>query len=147
MHLLPGTNTFANASAIIAEIFEGIEDLEILTTTELNSSEVYVVCKYNLRRVPVTISIPINDYNQNLAYIEGGSWFYDTEFVGNTVMLSTIIRPYFTASFIFNRQSEACNGFLFQRFAYANVFAIKGITFGAVRTNLLFQWIKKHAGR
>lgn len=114
--LLSGTSTFANASGIAAEVLEGVEDLTILSTKELNHSEVYIVCQYNLRRVPITIFIPAHDYEQNLTAIEESNWFYETEVMGNTVMLRAVIRPYFTVSFIYNRQSGECNGFSVSEF-------------------------------
>lgn len=115
--LLPGTNLFANVSAISAEIVEGIEDFEVISTSELSKTDVYIACEYDLRIVEIVVFIPTRDYEQHLIEIEDSGRFYDTEIMGNTVMLKTCIRPNFIASFTYNRQSDECAGFSISEFS------------------------------
>ncbi|MCA6215519.1 DUF4935 domain-containing protein [Ideonella sp. B7] len=100
--LTPGAPALSNATSLSADVTEGIEDLDILSTSEVGGADVYVSCMYNLRRVEIKISIPESDYLVHRQKIEGSGWFYERDTDGTQVQLTTMIRPYFTASFVHN---------------------------------------------
>lgn len=87
-----------------ASIFEGLEDDSLEHSKELNSNEVFVTYSYNLRRVEFLIEIPIDDYQAHKSDID--SVFYDKEIKTDSVLLETMIRPYFNISFIYNTKTE-----------------------------------------
>lgn len=109
--ILPCTHLFANLSGLSAEIVEDIEDCDIISTNELNNCEVFISCKYDLRIVEIVAFISTQDYERHLADIEDSHRFYDAEIMGRTTMIKTWIRPLFTASFTYNRQTQQCAGF------------------------------------
>jgi len=86
------------------DIFEGIEDPEILHTHTLNSRDVYVSYRYNLRRVFLEIDISKFDYSQNMK--ELNKIFDYNEISSEIVTLYCVIRPYFDVSFIYNTRDK-----------------------------------------
>lgn len=115
--LCHGSNAFINATAIEASIYEGIEDLRIESTSELANGEVYVSCSYNLRRVEITIEIPTADYLLHRTQIEAPGRFYGRDQVGNAVKLTTTIRPYFRASFLYDTKEDSQKDFTVSDFS------------------------------
>jgi hypothetical protein len=109
--LTPGVNALVNSSSIDADVFEGIEGFSVQSTSDLGKGDVYVSCEYDLRRVRITVSIPKSDYLLYRNEIEDGNRFFDTDIDGDQVKLTTVIRPYFTVSFIHNINDESSKDF------------------------------------
>jgi hypothetical protein len=109
--LTPGVNALLNASSITAEVTEGIEDLDVLSTSDLGDGDVYVSCMYSLRRVQIAIRIPLNDYLLYQAQIESANKFYERDIEGDQIQLTTTIRPYFTVSFVHSVVDESSKDF------------------------------------
>ena len=91
------------------EVFEGLEDLEVMHTHRLGGNDVYVSYRYNLRRVILTIDIPVIDYTFNKDELK--KIFYDIDISGGIATLSGLIRPYFDVSFIYNTKDEELKDF------------------------------------
>ena len=115
-HILPYTNALANLSGVSAEIYEGMEDFSITSTSEISHSEVYVACEYNVRMVQLGLFIPTHDFEANQASIEESEAVYETEPIGKTIAVKAVIRPYFSASFSYDRNTGKCDGFSVSHF-------------------------------
>ncbi|HIC8861185.1 TPA: PIN domain-containing protein [Aeromonas hydrophila] len=90
---------------IRTDVWEGIEDLELINTTKLDGNDIYVSCRYNLRRVTVEIDIPESDYIENKDELH--RLFIDIDISSNTAILSSYVRPYFDVSFIYNDRDDS----------------------------------------
>jgi len=100
-----------NIRSIRAQIWEGIEDFEVLSTNELDNGEVFVSCHYDLRLVELVIEIPAYDYHANKALLDAREHFYDVRMMDDSVTLKVGIRPYYTASFVYNAKDESLKGY------------------------------------
>jgi hypothetical protein len=89
---------------IRAEIFEGLEDLEVLNTKEIGENEVYVSYSYNLRTVILEIDIPKTDYITNKQELD--KIFDESEISDDIATGKIFMRPYFNVSFIYNDRHE-----------------------------------------
>ncbi|ABV67585.1 conserved hypothetical protein [Aliarcobacter butzleri RM4018] len=98
------TIKFSQIINVHVDMFEGMEDPEVLGAKKLDEDSVYVNFKYNLRRVTLTLEISKEEYFKYKDDISNK--FYGTEFQEETVLISTIIRPYFDVSFIYDTLQE-----------------------------------------
>lgn len=94
---------------IRADVLEGLEDPEVMSTHRLEGHDVYVSYRYNLRRVFLDIDIPEIDYTLNKDELM--KIFYDIEVSANVATLSCCVRPYFDVSFIFNTKDESLKNY------------------------------------
>ncbi|MBJ6750977.1 PIN domain-containing protein [Geomonas anaerohicana] len=91
------------------EIYEGLEDIDILQTQRLEGDDVYVSYSYNLRGVTVEIDIPEIDYFMNK--IEILKVADDVDVISEVVTLHFFMRPYFDVSFIYNARLDTLKNF------------------------------------
>lgn len=103
------TIKFSHILNVHIDMFEGMEDPEVLGAKKLNEDSVYVNFKYNLRRVTLTLEILKEEYFKYKDEILNN--FYDIEFQEETVLISTVIRPYFDVSFIYDTLKEEVNDY------------------------------------
>jgi hypothetical protein len=103
------TIKFSQILNVHVDMFEGMEDPEVLGAKKLNEESVYVNFKYNLRRVTLTLEILKEEYFKYKDEILNN--FYNVEFQEETVLISTVIRPYFDVSFIYNPLQEEVNDY------------------------------------
>ena len=89
---------------IRVEIYEGLEDLEVLSTKEIGKNEIYVSYKYNIRGTIIELDIPTLDYMTNKSELD--KIFNDIVHSNEVVTGRIFIRPYFTVSFIYNEKTE-----------------------------------------
>jgi hypothetical protein len=85
---------------IRVDVWEGLEDHECIDTTKLDDNDIYIIYKYNLRRVTVEIDIPESDYLENKD--ELNDLFTDVGVSSGVATLTSYVRPYFDVSFIYN---------------------------------------------
>lgn len=93
-----------NILDIRVDVFEGLEDPEVLYTTRLEKNNIYVSYRYNLRRV--TLEIDIQEMVYFLNKDELDKVFYDVEINFEIATMYCLVRPYFDVSFIYNEKDE-----------------------------------------
>ncbi len=94
---------------IHANVMEGIEDPEVLSSNEIDNNKVYIQYYYNLRIVILSLTISFSDYLTNKGNIDRK--FINIEHDNDQVTFDALIRPYFDVSFVFDRESETMEGF------------------------------------
>ena len=99
----------SNILRVNVEIFEGIEDNDIVSTKALSDDEVYVNFSYNLRIVVLDLTIPESDYQIHKVSIE--KKYHNIKFESDTVSISLIVRPYFDVSFIYNKKNDSTKNY------------------------------------
>ncbi len=85
---------------IRTDVWEGMEDPEIIQTTMMEANDIYVSYSFNLRRVTLEIDIPAVDYTENKE--ELNKLFSEVEVSSEVATLTAYVRPYFDVSFIYN---------------------------------------------
>lgn len=95
---------FSQIFDVEVNMFEGLEDPELVGIKKLNESSIYINYKYNLRRVTVVLEVLKEEYLRNKAKLD--DYFYNEEFYDDFVKISTVIRPYFEVSFIYNPKTD-----------------------------------------
>lgn len=98
-----------NILNINAEVFEGLEDPEVISTRRLMGDDIYVSYSYNLRRFIIEVDIPEIDYMLNIDELD--KIFYDVEISAGIATLTCYVRPYFKVSFIYNDMEEKLKNF------------------------------------
>lgn len=94
---------------IRVEVFEGLEDPEVMHTHRLDKNDIYVSYRYNLRNVILEIDIPAIDYTLNKDALNSVS--YEVEVSNEIATLRCFIRPYFDVSFIYNDRDETLKNY------------------------------------
>lgn len=95
---------FSQIFDVEVDMFEGLEDPELVGIKKLDENSIYINYKYNLRRVTLILEVLKEEYLKNKAEID--AYFYDKEFDNDLVKISTVIRPYFEVSFIYNPKTD-----------------------------------------
>jgi hypothetical protein len=95
---------FSQIFDVEVDMFEGLEDPELVGIKKLDENCIYINYKYNLRRVTLIIEVLKEEYLRNKSDID--TYFYDKEFDDDFVKISTVIRPYFEVSFIYNPKTD-----------------------------------------
>ena len=93
-----------NILDIRADVFEGLEDPEVLYTTRLEKNDIYVSYRYNLRRV--TLEVDIQEIVYLLNKDELDKIFYEVEINSEIATMTCLVRPYLDVSFIYNEKEE-----------------------------------------
>ena len=93
-----------NILDIRVDVFEGLEDPEVLYTKSLENNDIYVSYRYNLRRV--TLEVDIQEIVYLLNKDELDSIFYDVEINSEIATMFCLVRPYLDVSFIYNEREE-----------------------------------------
>jgi PIN domain len=96
---------------VSAHEIEGIEDLDVESTSDLGNGDVYVSCTFNLRVVDIVLIISAREFERSKKSVLACPNVYDTELVDDAVLVKVISRPYFDASFTYSRVRESCAGF------------------------------------
>jgi hypothetical protein len=78
------------------EIFEGVEDLEVIGYKRINDETYYVNLSFNLRRCSLTYSIDSNEYVLNKIYIDRN--YDDVEYSPEETLVKLYFRPNFEIS-------------------------------------------------
>jgi len=94
---------------IRAEIFEGLEDPQVMNTKRLSGNDIYVGYRYDLRRLIIEIDIPEIDYTLNKDELDRIS--YNVEINSGVATLICYVRPVFNVSFIYNDADEELKNF------------------------------------
>lgn len=108
---------FLNIIDVFVEIDEGLEDTEILNVSKLKDNELYINYRYNLRRVSITFEINQKEYYTYKNEID--TYYYNKEFIDDSVYITMQIRPHFDVSFIYNTKDD-----------YSDSFTVDSIYFG-----------------
>lgn len=103
------TIKFSQILSVEVDMFEGLEDPEVLAVKKMSKDSIYVNFKYNLRRVTLTLEIFKDEYLKYNDDID--VYFYDSQFHEDTVSITTVIRPYFDVSFIYNPLTEVADNY------------------------------------
>ena len=98
------TINFSQIFDVEVDMFEGLEDPELLGIKKLDENSLYINYRYNLRRVILTLEVLKEEYIKNKSEID--QYFYDKEFYDEFAKITTVIRPYFDVSFIYNPKTE-----------------------------------------
>lgn len=116
-HLFP----LSTASALTllnsdAEIWEGLEDLDIYLAEEVGNA-VYVSCGFDLRIVNVDLFVPRSQFETRRAEIEAAIHVWEVSEFEDKVAIRVSLRAYYQASFSFDPRTQDCSGFSLQTFA------------------------------
>lgn len=95
---------FSQIFDVEVDMFEGLEDPELIGIKKLNDNSLYINYRYNLRRVTLVLEVLKEEFLKHKAEID--EYFYDKEFYDEFVKISTVIRPYFDVSFIYNPKTD-----------------------------------------
>jgi hypothetical protein len=104
--------TFPYINSLIShsiEIWEGVEDPEILYYKKLSKGSVYVSFRYNLRICNLQLSIPNFDYYSNRFEID--KLYHEIQSDENYTSLTTYVRAYLDVSFEYNMESMTIEGY------------------------------------
>jgi len=112
-HLLSHTNygqlPVANYLKLKVNLFEGVEDPEILHCKKMDNNTVFVSYRYNLRIVDFDFEILSCDYYANKEIAD--SVYYNIDIEDETVKLSCFVRVYLEVTFTHNIQEESQGNF------------------------------------
>jgi len=91
---------------IESDIFEGVEDPDVQSVSQLPENNVYISCYYEMRRVDLVITIETIEYKQHADEIEAIRGLYNIEIDEGVVKLSFICRLCIDASFEYDTAIE-----------------------------------------
>lgn len=94
-----------------AETMEGIEDIFVEATQQLNNDEVFVECRFDIRGVSLDLFVPSAAYEDHRAVVDGTPAVWDVTSATNSLAIRLGVRPEFDASFRFNPRTHECTGF------------------------------------
>lgn len=94
-----------------AEATEGIEDIHIEATQQLNNDEVFVECHFDIRGVSLDLFVPSAAYEDHRAIVDSTPAVWDVMSATNSLAIRLGVRPEFDASFRFNPRTHECTGF------------------------------------
>ena len=92
-----------------ADCFEGMEDLDVRSITQLEDGNLGVEATFNLRRVALSVSILKENDEWLRTRIEETQYFYDRKVDADEVIYRTCIRPYFRVTFTLNTKQQCCD--------------------------------------
>lgn len=98
---------FSQIFDVEVNMFEGLEDPELIGIKKLDDNSLYINYRYNLRRVTLVLEVLKEEFLKHKAEID--EYFYDKEFYDEFVKISTVIRPYFDVSFIYNPKTDTAS--------------------------------------
>lgn len=102
-------NDFPHIEKTSIDLMEGLEDLEFLNIKELSGDDVYVQCRYNLRRVIVELEVSELNFMPYKALFENQEWCL--RFEDGSVIITYIVRAYYDASFVHNTMDRDIHNF------------------------------------
>lgn len=108
----------ANALTVLdsrAEIFDGLEDLNIYLAEEVGN-KVYVSCGFDLLQVDVNLTVPRAQFDAHRAEIESAVHVLEVREFGDKVDIQIFVRAYYQASFDFDPKMQNCSGFSLHTF-------------------------------
>lgn len=94
-----------------ADVIEGIEDFEVVSTTKLSGHEAYIKCFFDLRMVSFNFMVSRRFVDLHRAEIDLRGVVVQATLEDEYVVLGVVGRPYFDASFIYDTERDTCSGF------------------------------------
>ncbi|MBM9616309.1 DUF4935 domain-containing protein [Desulfobulbus rhabdoformis] len=91
------------------EIFEGLEDPEVISCNRIEEGRLYIEYLYNLRICTIQLRFSLADYYENQGQLE--KEFFNPEFLDDEVILFAFPRCYYSSNFIFDIDNEAVEEF------------------------------------
>lgn len=91
------------------EIFEGLEDPEIINCSQIQENKLYIDYLYNLRRCTIHLRFSLSDYYDNKVLLE--KEFFNPEILDDEVIMFAFTRCYYTSNFIFDIENEVVEEF------------------------------------
>lgn len=91
------------------EIFEGVEDPEIISCSRIQEGRLYIEYLYNLRRCTIQLRFSLADYYDNKIQLE--KEFFNPEILDDEVIMFAFTRCYYSSNFIFDIENEAIEEF------------------------------------
>lgn len=94
---------------ISSDIFEGLEDPEVISVKRLSGDNVYIESYFEMRRVDLVITIDAIEYKKYAGEIESTKSLYNIEIDEDHVRLSFILRTCIQGSFEYDTRNETAS--------------------------------------
>lgn len=96
---------------VSSDIFEGLEDPEVISVKELSGDSVYVESSFEMRRVDLEVMIDPIDYKVNADEIDSINSIYNVEIDEDYVRLSFVLRICVSGSFEYDPKEGSADNF------------------------------------
>ncbi len=101
-----------------ADVIEGIEDFELVSTTKLKGHEAYIECFFDLRMVVFDFMVTRRFVDLHRAEIDRRGAEVQATLEDDYVILRVVGRPYLDASFVYDAEDGTCSGFTLSSVAF-----------------------------
>lgn len=100
---------YPSIESISIELLEGLEDVKINGSKNLQNNETYIEYEYNLRRVSIDITLNKFEYKEKFNYRNKDNYCLSED--GSNTYMNVVVRVYFISSLIYNSETREISDF------------------------------------